>query len=434
MAALQKELQYNELLWRLYDWKYPVIKHENGDDIRLKTVADVTIQVTEACTLACKYCYQHNKTPKVMSLDTAKKFIDRLFEDYGKDYFAVVLDFIGGEPLLQANLISDIVDYWYYKCIMENIEWGMLSRFSICSNGTEWDRPEVQRLMQKIGNCCSFTVSIDGNKDLHDSARVHHDGVTGSYDEAIHAATEYEARWHYDIGSKMTIAPSNVIFTYSALKHYLDQGKQRIFANCVFEEGWTYDHAKILYEQLIKLADYKLTNYPDEYISIFEEDHFCPMDEEDNQNWCGGNGRMLACSPDGVIFPCLRYMPSSVGERDEYVTCGTIETGIDLSKLAEMKKVTRRSQSTDECFYCPIASGCAWCSAHNWEAMGSYNKRATFICPMHKARALANVYYWNKYYKLKGIDKRMKNYCPKDWALQIISEEEYDKLNRLAEN
>jgi hypothetical protein len=63
---------------------------------------------------------------------------------------------------------------------------------------------------------------------------------------------------------------------------------------------------------------------------------------------------------------------------------------------------------------------------------GTINKRATFICPMHKARALANVYFWNKYYKLKNIDKIKKNYCPKKWALEIIDEDEYEMLNNLA--
>ena len=432
MPLKKKEIQYNELLWRLYDWKYPIVPSENGATERLKDVGDITFQVTEACSLACTYCYQHNKTPKVMTLDTAKKFIDLLFRDATDKYFALIIDFIGGEPLLQPKLISDIVDYWYYKCIMEeNWEWGMLSRFSLCSNGTEWDKPEVQKLMQKIGNYCSFTVSIDGNKELHDSARLHPDG-RGSYDEAIHAATEYERIYNGEIGSKMTIAPSNMIFIYPALKHYLDQGKDNIFANCVFEEGWTYEHAKILYNEMKKVADYKLANYPETYISFFEEEYFHPMDEANIQNFCGGNGQMLACSPDGILYPCLRYMPSSVGEKEEYVTCGSIDTKIDFDKLFEMHKVTRRTQSTDECFYCPIGEGCAWCTAYNWESQGSIDIRATYICPMHQARALINVYYWNKYYRQIGSEKRMINYCPTNWALNIISEEELNMLNELA--
>ena len=218
-----------------------------------------------------------------MSIETGKKFIDMMFREMQEKYYAIILEFIGGEPFLMPELISQLVDYWYYKCIMENIEWGMYTRFSICSNGTEWDKPEVQKLIKKLGKQLSFTVSIDGNKELHDSARIHIGGA-GSYDEAIHAATEYEKLTGLDIGSKMTIAPENIRFTYYALKHYLDQGKTEIFANCVFEEGWTYEHASILYNEMKKLADYKLEKYPDVYISFFEEDDFVPLDDNDNQN------------------------------------------------------------------------------------------------------------------------------------------------------
>ena len=87
-----------------------------------------------------------------------------------------------------------------------------------------------------MGNAVSLTVSIDGNKELHDSARVHLDG-RGSYDEAKQAADDYEKRYNLKLGSKMTIAPGNIIFLYPALKHYLDSGAEVIYANCVYEEG-----------------------------------------------------------------------------------------------------------------------------------------------------------------------------------------------------
>ena len=425
MSQNNKELAYNDVLSKLLTW--------NPENKNKKNI-QVTFQVTEDCTLRCTYCYQHNKSHKVMSIDTAKKFIDVMFEQLPDKYYAVIIDLIGGEPLMYPNLLSEIVDYWDYQCIMHypDVKWGLYTRFSICSNGTEWDRPDVQNLINKIGNRLSFTVSIDGNKELHDSARLLPDG-SGSYDKAIHAATDYEQRYNQVIGSKMTIAPANIIFTYPAIKHYLDNGKQTIFANCVYEEGWTNEHATILYEQLKKVADYKIEHYPDVYLSIFEEDFFMPMDEEDNQNWCGGTGSMLACDPDGILYPCLRYMPSSVGrDRESSVTCGDLDHGIDFVKLDVMGVVTRRSQSTDECFYCPIAKGCSWCSAYNWESQGSYNKRATYICPMHKARALANVYYWNTYYRKYNINKRKTNYCPKEWALEIIDEKEYNMLEELS--
>ena len=90
-----------------------------------------------------------------------------------------------------------------------------------------------------------------------------------------------------------------------------------------------------------------------------------------------------------------------------------------------MSCITRRSQSTDECFNCPIGSGCGWCSAYNYEHFGTQDKRATYICCMHKARSLANVYY----HRLKGED--FPNNCPKEWAIPIIGEEEYEKINSM---
>ena len=196
MKKLRAE-SYNNELERIYKWKYPN-----------KKVISVTFQVTEACTLACTYCYQHNKTPAVMSFETAKKFIDNLFVEYKDTHYAVILEFIGGEPLLQAKLIKQIMEYWYYKCITENLLWGKLTRVSLCSNGTEYFSEDAQELFKFLNNTLSFTVSIDGNKELHDSARIHPDG-RGSYDEAIRAANHYCDAHNISLGSKMTIAPSN---------------------------------------------------------------------------------------------------------------------------------------------------------------------------------------------------------------------------------
>ena len=52
---------------------------------------------------------------------------------------------------------------------------------------------------------------------------------------------------------------------------------------------------------------------------------------------------------------------------------------------------------------------------------------------MHKARSLANVYFWNKYYIKNNIDKVFTMHCPKEWALDIISEQEYNMLKKLEE-
>ena len=147
---------------------------------------------------------------------------------------------------------------------------------------------------------------------------------------------------------------------------------------------------------------------------------------------------MLAFDPNGVAYPCLRYMPSSLGTSQPPITVGSVdgifETPEDRHVKDYLDSITRRSQSTDECFNCPIAAGCAWCSAWNYQKYGTPNKRDTGICLMHKARSLANVYYWNKWYKQNGDDKKFKMYLPKQNALQIISEDDYNMLLDLSNN
>ena len=239
------------------------------------------------------------------------------------------------------------------------------------------------------------------------------------------------------MGSKVTIAPANVMHVYDAITHMIDLGYNEINANCVYEEGWQMIHATVFYDQLKKLADYILEHNldmeNDYYISLFEENFFHPKQPDDLENWCGGNGVMLAVDPDGIIYPCLRYMESSLAGQQEPYSIGDVDTGIcqtecDRCRVECLKKIDRRTQSTDECFNCPVAEGCSWCTAYNYQVFGTPDARATYICDMHKARALGNIYFWNHYYEKNNIDKHMENHVPEEWALNIISKHEWDML------
>ena len=131
-------------------------------------------------------------------------------------------------------------------------------------------------------------------------------------------------------------------------------------------------------------------------------------------------------------------METSLGKEQEPMVIGSLKEGIGGSKhcqncLSCLKGITRRSQSTEECFCCPVADGCAWCTAYNYQVFGTPDKRATFICGMHRARALANVYFWNTYYRKKGLLERMECFLPYSRAEEIVDKKEYERLQRLAE-
>lgn len=405
---------------------------------------NVTFQITDACDLRCTYCYQINKGHRMMSKDTAKKAVDMLFEMYdkdtkylGKETQAVILDFIGGEPLLNIELIDYICTYFMDKCIEMNHPWLTHWRASMISNGVDYFNPKVQEFFNKFKGLVSFAISIDGPKELHDACRLHPDGK-GSFDEAMAAFHDYSSRFEPIRHTKATIAPENLEKVDEMINFFYAEGLTEISANPVFEHPWTVEEAKIYYSKLLTLANF-LLKHDDAYISLFQEDIFEPMPKADNRNWCGGTGAMIAFDPDGVAYPCIRYMESSLPSDRAPLIIGNVDRGIyktlpEKFLFHKLNSITRRSQSTDECFNCPIAKGCAWCSAENYVEFGTVNKRSTNICNMHKARSLANCYFWNTYYRRNNIEKRMKVHLPKEDALRFISEEEYNNLVRLSED
>lgn len=404
-------------------------------------VRSVTFQVTDDCNLRCTYCYQINKGKHKMSFDIAKRFIDILLEDKNpyvntSNTSGIIMDFIGGEPLLEPELIDQIATYFFNEMIKRKHPWLLRTRMSMSSNGTLYFNEKVNKFLKKWAKWLSFNISIDGNKKLHDACRLFPDGK-GSYDIAIAAVKDWVS-YGYKMGSKMTLAPENIKYTFDAVKGLIESGYTDIHLNCVFEKGWEEEDATTLYYQLKQLADYLIDNklYDTHYISMFSESTGAPLAESDNGNWCGGTGSMIAVDYKGDIYPCIRYMESSLGDKVKPIIIGNVYDGIMTKKCEQdcvecLKKITRRSQSTDECFNCPIAQGCAWCSGYNYQEFGTANKRATYICEMHKARVLANIYYWNKVHNITNECDKYENHMPEEWALKIIPQDEWDILKGL---
>ena len=84
--------------------------------------------------------------------------------------------------------------------------WTYLFKINIGSNGILYNTPKVQNFFNKYGNFISFGISIDGNKELHDSCRVDLNGE-GTYDRAIEAIHKYHKFSNTILSTKMTLFP-----------------------------------------------------------------------------------------------------------------------------------------------------------------------------------------------------------------------------------
>jgi radical SAM peptide maturase (CXXX-repeat target family) len=278
--------------------------------------------------------------------------------------YGIVLDMIGGEPFMNVDVMDFIVDYFIQQCYERDHIWLTNFRVGISTNGLLYFEPKVQAFLNKYASFISMNVTIDGPKQVHDACRIDLNGQ-GSFDRAI-AAWEH---WFKTIGTnpmdtKVTIAPENLLYIEDVFDFFLSRGCKTIHANPVFEHKWTVEEAQDYYMILLKLAT-KLLMVEGASSSLFSEYKGKPLLSTDTQNWCGGTGAMLAFDPQGRAYPCLRYMSSSLGPERAPIIIGDTNGVYNKPEYKkfydDMQKVTRQSQSTDECINCPIASGCAWC-------------------------------------------------------------------------
>lgn len=455
-TTYRRSEQFSDWVIKMFPDKTTKISTEvDGDGKEVTRVGlackTLTFQVTDDCNLACTYCYQTNKGTRVMKFEDAKKFVesmlgtddkitDYLANDDGSSQIGVIIDFIGGEPLLQVDLIDQIIDYFMERCIELDHPWQHIFCASMSSNGYLYTDPNVQRFLNKHQHHLSYSITVDGTKELHDACRRTKVGNLPTYDEAIHAALDYKARGNY-LGSKITFAPENIPYAYECMKQMVLDEYSDIFSNVVFEDVWKLEHATLLYNQMKDFADWYLERYDphQHYISYLENNIGHPMLESDNNNWCGGTGNMLAMDPDGFYYPCIRYMESSVGTKVPPYRIGHVNIGIGKTEDHEQKVkclncITRRSQNKDECFNCVLAQGCAWCSGYNYQCTGNPDEHFVTICDMHKGRILTCVYFWNTWVKKSGDKEKVLDlWVPRHWAVPIVGEKEYDMLVSLTE-
>lgn len=357
----------------------------------------ITFIVTEDCNLRCRYCYLVGKNKlNSMPWQVAQRAVDHVLDrrvDFPEP--SVIWEFIGGEPLIEIDLIDRITDYAKMQAYARDHPWFANYRISISTNGILYGTPKVQRFLRKNRDHLSIGISVDGSKRKHDRARVWPDG-RGSYDSVLKNVPLWLSQFPGS-STKATFAPGDIPFIKESILDLWTLGIKDVAANVVFEKGWSRDDPNLFQEQLCGLADHIIEHrmWRDHNCSFFSEQIGHP--QLDDQNWCGA-GKMLAIDPGGRFLPCVRFAAYSLCHKPARVV-GDVSRGYDHDKLRPFLALNLSSQSTRKCVECQVASGCAWCQGCNYDNAESDTiyQRATFVCEMHKARCRANAYYWSRF-------------------------------------
>lgn len=388
-----------------------------------KSIKNIIFIVTKDCQLACKYCYLVGKNSnEKMTWEIGKQTIDYILNEFSQSK-GIILDFIGGEPFLEIELIDRICDYFKVEAYKKELVCFNNYRFNVSTNGINYNSPKVQEFICKNKKHVSIGITIDGTKRKHDLNRIWKgtNKERGSYDDVV----KNIPLWLEQIPNaetKVTISSADIPYIKESVLHLYSLGIHEVNINCVFEDVWKEGDDRLFEEQLMELADAIIDGgYYNDYVCSFFTEHIGkPMDcQMDNQNWCGA-GKMLAVDAEGNFYPCMRFAKYSLRSKDALII-GNVRDGIAKNKLRPFLTLDRCTQSTQECIDCEVASGCAWCQGENYDAADTPTiyQRSTAICKMHKARVRANNYYWNKLYRKlekEGEREAFENNKPKSNA------------------
>lgn len=378
----------------------------------------ITFIVTEDCNLRCKYCYiTHKASNKRMNFDTARRFIDYILTAGIRLEDEVIIEFFGGEPMIEMELVDQISDYFKKKAFELNHPWAWRYRFNFATNGVNYGSPEVQAYIRKNFGKVSIGISIDGTREKHDLNRIFPDG-SGSYDTIEQNFPLWISQ--FSPSTKMTFASADLKYLKDSVIDLWDHGVTDVAANVVFEDVWKEGDDLLLEQQLKELADHILDHelFDKYYCTFFSDAIGGYMTEENRDGTYCGAGKMMALSPDGKIYPCVRYKDYSLNTHEERIV-GTVDTGIDMDLVRPFMASSSRYQDDEECAHCPIASGCPQCQGFSYDAADTSTnfQRAKYICRMQKARVRANEYYFAKLYNRFGIARDTVADTPKMYFL-----------------
>ena len=334
------------------------------------------LHMAHTCNLKCSYCFagdgEYSGGTKLMPLEVAKKAVDLLLSKSGNKK-NVEIDFFGGEPMLNFDVVKETVAY----AQAEQDKYNKEVHFTITTNGTILDEESLEFINKYMDN---VVISIDGRKKVHDKFRLYADG-RGSYDLAIDNAKKIVAgREGKSYFVRGTFTRDNLDFS-NDVKHLASFGFKDISIEPV--TGGEYDLNE---EELGKVLD-EYERFSKEYakqdkytfyhfnISLYKSPCIYKR-----LTACGAGFEYGAVTPDGDIFACHRL----VGE--EEFKMGTVDDNVVNIELADRLR-DNSVESIEECKTCWAKYFCSGgCPATAYFTNGSISEPDKRACAMQKKR------------------------------------------------
>ena len=358
-------------------------KYIDGFKNRQTVVKALCLHIAHDCNLACRYCFakegEYHGRRAIMSYEVGKKALDFLVENSG-NRVNLEVDFFGGEPLMNWQVVKDLVAYG------RSLEkpYNKKFRFTLTTNGVLLDDDVLEFANREMAN---LVLSIDGRKEIHDLMRPRRGGQ-GSYDEVVpkyKKAAQSRNQMNYYV--RGTFTRNNLDFAED-VKHLADEGFEQISMEPVValpEEDYALRGEDIpaLLSEYDKLAlEYIRRKKEGKGFNFF---HFM-IDLEGGPcvakrlSGCGSGTEYLSVTPWGDLYPCHQF----VGQ--EEFLMGNVDEGIVRTDIRDTFKTCNvyAKEKCRDCFAKYYCSG--GCAANAYNFSGSINGSYDLGCELQRKR------------------------------------------------
>ena len=355
-----------------------------GDVKKRKTVVKaLCIHIAHDCNLACKYCFaeegEYHGRRALMSYEVGKKALDFLIANSGNRRNLEV-DFFGGEPLMNWQVVKDLVAYGREQEKIHNKNF----RFTLTTNGVLLN-DEVQEFVNKEMD--NVVLSLDGRKEVNDKMRPFRNGK-GSYDLIVPKFKKLaDSRNQQKYYVRGTFTRENLDFSRDVL-HFADLGFEQISIEPVVGEDSDFYSIKKedlpqIFEEYDVLAKEMIER--EKAGKGFQFFHFM-LDLDGGPcvakrlSGCGSGTEYLAVTPWGDLYPCHQF----VGE--ERFLMGNVDDGIVKPEIADEFRGCS-VYSKEKCRNCFAKFYCSGgCMANAYKFHGSIHDTYDIACEMERKR------------------------------------------------
>lgn len=318
-----------------------------------------SICVTHNCNLNCIYCYQHHDKNSRMSFSVAKNVLDKIFNGVPEGLSEIEINIIGGEPLLEFELIKDMVAY------ADSLHSEYPYLFYATTNGTVLTE-DMKKWFLKNRKHFWLGLSLDGDADTHNHNR------SNSFDKID--IDFFRKNWPGQ-SVKMTLSDYSLKNLAHDIKYIHSLGFPVRGVN-EFEGDFNWDkdeYIRTLIPQLKELVNFYVENDElqiDQLLNLHLG--YCESQPKLKKKWCGiGNGAPFF-DVDGKIYPCNYITPMTFSKE----------------QINELQKVDYKNVENfidDDCLNnCYIYPVCPTCAGACYLSNNTFKKRTKSRCRTQK--------------------------------------------------